>query len=241
MTKFTSVDGLTLHNRYKGEGRDVPFVSVDYDRTQLMLFGEAFATNCGDLKLGVFANVPHTGTKPAIMYAAIQKVSNGSFIILPDKDSTVKTEINTADPLDWIYTSIKSSVEHINVTLTEWLTKRWSQLHLATASLEECLDVAKRVGPRVLSAIDLDSILTAHKMASPSDKWPMYRKQANTPYSRLDLISILAEYATFVSVDMKFKIMADAGSMIVQYGDLELRPTWINWNKIDYSNTPRIL
>lgn len=240
-SRFTPDDGLTLHNRLKAEHRHAPFLSVTAERTQMMLFGDVISTNHGDLRVGVFADVPHTG-KPVIIYAAIERVLNGSFIILPDKDSTVKTDIiNTTDPLDWVYTSLKSSVEHTNTTLVEWIKQRWAQLYDSTASLEECLDVAKKIGNKILSAVDLNELLTAHKLASPTDRWPMYRKQANTPYSRLDLVCMLAEYATTIQADLKFKIMAEAGSMVVQYGDLELRPAWLNWDRIDYSNSSKIL
>ena len=227
--RFTPDDGLALANRLRAEQWRVPYNTTDIERTQMMVFTEEFGDS---IRLGVLADVPHTGIKPAIFYSVIER--NKAFIVLPDKDSTQKTEvINTANPLDWIYNSVKASTENVKSTLKDWVTNRWKQMRESTASLEECLKVAEKVGYKVLDNIDLDKVLTAHKMASPSDKWPMYRKQANTPYSRLNLMLILAEHAVTTDVETRFKLMAEAGSMMVQYGDLELRPRWVTWDQTE--------
>ena len=237
--RFTPDDGLALGSRLRDEQWHVPYHTTDVERTQIMVFTDVFGD---DLRLGILADVPHTGTKPAIFYAVIERISNKAFIVLPDKDSTQKTEvINTTNPLDWIYNSIKASTENVRSTLQTWVTNRWQQMRESTASLEECLKIAEKIGYKILGVIDLDKILTAHRMASSSDRWPMYRKQANTPYSRLDLMLMLAEHATTTDVSTRFKLMAEAGSMMTQYGDLELRPRWINWDRVDFSCLPKII
>jgi hypothetical protein len=227
--RFTPDDGLTLINRLKDETWYVPYTNVVAENTKLALMTAPFHED--QLRLGVLADVPHIAGKPCVFYATVE-CADGSLIVLPDKDSTLKTEVaHSANPLDWVYNSIKSSAEHVKTTLQDWVDKRWVQLSDSTASLDECLKVVEKVGSKALDRIDLDKILTAHKMASPSDRWPMYRKQANTPYSRLELLSILADHAKSLSDDTKFKIMAEAGSMLVQYGDLELRPSWVSYQE----------
>jgi hypothetical protein len=224
--RFTPDDGLALINRLKDEARYIPYHNISAENTKLALMAEPFHN--GQLRLGVLANVPHIAGKPCVLYATVEHVD--TLVVLPDKDSTLKTEVGT-NPLDWIYNSIKSSADHVKTTLQNWVSQRWIQLGESTASLDECLKVVEKIGSEALNKIDLDKILTAHKMASPSDRWPMYRKQANTPYSRLELLFILANHAKLLSDDTKFKIMAEAGSMLVQYGDLELRPSWASYQE----------
>lgn len=227
--RFTPDDGLALINRLKDEAWYISYSKVAAENTKLALMTAPFHEE--QLRLGVLADVPHIAGKPCVFYATVE-CPDGSLIVLPDKDSTLKTEVvNSANPLDWIYNSIKSSAEHVKLTLQEWVAQRWVQLANSTASLDECLKVVEKVGNKALEKIDLDKILTAHKMASPSDRWPMYRKQANTPYSRLELLMILADHAKSLTDDTKFKIMAEAGSMLVQYGDLELRPQWASYEE----------
>jgi len=227
--RFSPDDGLTLINRVKDEGWYVPYHSVTAENTKLALMTELFHSD--QLRLGVLADVPHIAGKPCVFYAMVEHV-DGLLLVLPDKDSTLKTEVtNAAVPLDWIYNSVKSSAEHVKTTLQDWVSQRWTQLNSSTASLDECIKVVEKVGSAALAKIDLNKVLTAHKMASPSDRWPMYRKQANTPYSRLELLGILAHHAKALSDDTKFKVMAEAGSMLVQYGDLELRPSWVSYEE----------
>lgn len=227
--RFSPDDGLALINRIKSEGWRVPYSNVTAENTKLALMTELFHNE--QLRLGVLADVPHIAGKPCVFYAMVEH-TDGLLLVLPDKDSTLKTEVtNAANPLDWIYNSVKSSAEHVKITLQEWVSQRWTQLNNSTASLDECLKVVEKVGSSALDKIDLNKILTAHKMASPSDRWPMYRKQANTPYSRLELLGILAHHAKLLTDETKFKIMAEAGSMLVQYGDLELRPSWVSYDE----------
>lgn len=226
--RFSPDDGLTLANRLTHEKWHIPYCQVTAEGTKLALMTEPFHN--GELRIGVLADVPHIAGKPCVFYATVEY--KNSLLVLPDKDSTLKTEVNNnANPLDWIYNSIRSSAEHVKLTLQDWVIQRWAQLEDSTASLDECLKVVDKVGSSALTEIDLDRILTAHKMASTSDRWPMFRKQANTPYTRLKLMKLMADHAKTLTDDTKFKLMAEAGSMLVQYGDLELRPSWASYEE----------
>lgn len=231
---FKPDDALTLRNRLRAEGWHLPEQHTEADKTWAMVFNpETVETVIGPIRVGMFLDIPHDAVRPAMFYSVVERVSNRSYFVLPDKGSTLKTDFSMVeDPLDWMYESVKSSVKHVGETLTAWLVKRLKQLHGVTASLEECLKVCEKTNGMVERVLDMDTVMTKHGLAAPSDKWTMFRRQANTPYNRLTLALLMSEYATYgADMGSKFSLMAEAGSMILDRGDLESRPVWVSWDK----------
>lgn len=178
-----------------------------------------------NLRLGASVGVPHDGQ--LTLRVAIISPDKNTIIVLPDKSSSIK--INS-DGIS--INAIDSVLDNFSRTLSRWVSDRWLQLNTISASLEECIKIVLKTNGLARKYLNIDKILTAHGIATPADVWPMFRRQANTPYNRLDLVNILAEYAAFHAPDdIKFELMCDAGTIFMERGDLESRPAWIYWDK----------
>jgi hypothetical protein len=212
------------------------------DKIQLIAFAqESIDTTVPSekIRVGVLITVPHN-EEMVTFNVAMQRIRNNSLVVFTDKNSVLKSKARKQDN-SWLREPLKAVSMQIDMVFKPWLIKRLQQLKDSTASLEECLDVISKTNGLARSVIDIDSILNAHRIAAPADVWTMFRRQANTPYNRFDLINILSEYATNCVVGtQKIKLMAEAGSMIATYGDLELRPVWVHWDKQDLSDRLRL-
>jgi hypothetical protein len=118
--------------------------------------------------------------------------------------------------------SINSSLRQID---SNTINHRWFQLDNSIASMEECL-LANEMTPNM---INVDITLNRHKVISPQDKWLMFRKQANSQYSRLELALLMSKYAKQTN---NLKIFDYIAKFVTQYGDLESRPEWVDFNDI---------
>ena len=191
-----------------------------------------------DYDLGLMVIVPHS-TRPITIHHAIKRnISNGVAIIM-HKDTTYKIE-NSKTPAE-LSRSINSVARQTLGALKMFAMERLIQIKYVAASLEECLSVAAMTGGAAYGPLNIDEALTVHGLVSPGDKWPMYRKQANTPNSKLDLMNIMSEYAQDQEPNEAIKLMAIAGDIFVESGDLEARPAWQNFETIDRSSIPYLM
>jgi hypothetical protein len=241
---FTPNDSLALKNRLLSEKWLVPHCKVTAKETHMLVFGtemySAFSGDGGILRLGVMLTIPHTATAPILLQTAVQRVLSSTVLVLKDRDSTIKTSVpEGSEPLNWIYRATKGAVNHFAGSMAEWVLSRWKTVRGITASLEECLKVLDKTKDKAKGMLNPDDLLTKHGLLRVSDKWSMYRRQANTPFTRLDLVNVMAEYA--LHSEDPWKAMADAGVLLVERGDLESRPAWLEWNCVDRSNEKNFL
>ncbi|MEM3116804.1 MAG: hypothetical protein QW136_00155 [Nitrososphaerales archaeon] len=241
---FRPDDALAMRNRFMAEGWYVHEHRTSSERTNSILFNrETHDSAMGPIRIGIFINIPHDAVEPATFYTAIERTLNHSYFIFDDKNSILKADFYIiSDYLGWVYESAKAAVQNISNTIKKWLIDRLSQLRETPASLEECIKICEKTNKMACGVIDIESILIKHGLAAPSDAWSMFRRQANTPYNRLELAIILSEYATHMaSKDNRFDLMADAGRMILDRGDLESRPVWVAWDMIDRTGDEYLL
>lgn len=237
---ITPDDALTVRNRLRAEGWSVAYHTTTAENSQFLLFDNQVAKASdevgGAFTIGAHVIVPHTNSAPIEFHTAIKRLANSSIFIMQDRESIIKTD--PASPvLSHLYNSIRSIIGHIQSTLTEWYKIRWNQLQTTLSSLDECLKVIEYTDGLAGDLINIDKILTAHNQVSLADTWQMFRRQANTPHNRLDLINMVAEYATHhIPIDTKIDMMYKAGDMFRLIGDLESRPVWVAWDNIDLTN-----
>ena len=172
---------------------------------------DSYLIDTNKIKYGLLIRfeVPHTlKTYPIVVEHGVPIVFNK-----PSK-YTIRNDWN-----DEAFDIIKSSLYQIDM---KWLNHRIFELINATSSMEECLWANSKAN----GVIDINTILNKHKIASPADVWPMWRKQANTPYSRFDLARIISERALKTKDDTLFD---EVGKFVIGHGDLEMRPEWVNF------------
>lgn len=185
-------------------------------------------------EVGLMLNVPH-GDRTITVHHAIKRHLSEGVSILMHKNSTFKLE-NQRDP-DLFKRSINNVARQTFNGLKAYVIERLMQIHHVTASLEECLSVVAITKGAAYDALRVDDTLTAHGMVAPSDRWPMYRRQANSPNSKLDLMNVMSEYSRHTKTSGEaLKIMALAGDIMVIQGDLESRPAWKNFPTQDRSD-----
>lgn len=180
-------------------------------------------------RLGFLVEVPIYQTGPVILRAAVERCGRTAFMIFDYKEAKFKVTHDGRPPAS----IIKDVVAIGNQALPQFgdqLVERISQAERIPASLEECLVVNTKCLNACYASMRIDDILTAHRLASPADRWPMYRRQANTPNSKMSLADALSEYAaTAKDPSDRFDIAVEAGDMLISRGDLEARPAWHYW------------
>jgi len=170
-------------------------------------------------KIGVWATISHIGSQMVSLYPIVS--FDECAMILSDKNFNNKIRIDNS--LN-ILNQIKSASKYIHTSIKDWVVQRYNQTKQVSASLEECVIASKFTDHKI--SLNLDEILVAHGIASYADAWAMYRKQANTPYSRYDLMKMI--YNTDIE---QFKKLTEIGRLFTNFGDLEFRPAWLSWRK----------
>lgn len=191
-----------------------------------------------DYDLGLMLSVPHSTRNVVIHHAIRRNISNGVAVLM-HKDSTFRME-NDKTPEEFAR-SVNNIARQTLGGLKAFALERLIQIKYVAASLEECLSVAAMTKGGAYGPLNIDEALTVHGLVSPGDKWPMYRKQANTANSKLDLMNIMSEYAQEQEPVEAVKLMAIAGDIFVNSGDLEARPGWQYFEPIDRSNVPYLM
>lgn len=187
-------------------------------------------------QLGLMVVVPHVPDRGIVVHHAIRRILSNGIATLMHKDATFK--IPNSGTMS-VNRTIDSLARQTFGAFKVFAIERLMQIKHVAASLEECLSVAAITKGAAYEPLKIDEALTAHGMVSPADKWPMYRKQANTPNSKLDLMNIISEYAQDqLDSSDALKLMAIAGDIFVTQGDLESRPAWQYYEIIDRSNIP---
>lgn len=191
-----------------------------------------------DYDLGLMVSVPHS-TRNVTIHHAIRRGISDSVAILMHKDATYKME-NDRSP-DELARSINNIARQTLGAFKVYAIERLIQIKHVAVSLEECLSVAAITKGEAYGPLNIDEALTVHGMVSAGDKWPMYRKQANTSNSKLDLMNIMSEYAQNQESNEAIKLMTIAGDIFVNQGDLESRPAWQFFETIDRSTIPYLM
>lgn len=191
-----------------------------------------------EYSLGLAVSVPHS-TKSVVIHHAIKRDISNGVAILMHKDATFRME-NDRTP-DEFARSINNIARQTLGAFKAFAMERLIQCKYVAASLEECLSVAAMTKGAAYGPLSIDEALTAHELVSPGDKWQMYRRQANTPNTKLDLMNIMSEYAQNQDPSEATKLMAIAGDIFVNQGDLEARPAWQFFETIDRSSIPYLM
>lgn len=191
-----------------------------------------------DYHLGLMVSVPHT-TRNVTIHHAIKRTISDGVAILMHKDATYKLE-NDRSP-DELARSVNNIARQTLGAFKVYAIERLIQIKHVAASLEESLSVAAITKGAAYGPLNIDEALTLHGLVSAGDKWPMYRKQANTSNSKLDLMNIMSEYAQNQDPSDAIKLMAIAGDIFVNQGDLESRPAWAYFETVDRSNIPYLM
>lgn len=216
----------------------------NHDETKAVIFkrnppeAHKLAGPGSDYDLGLSITVPHNSRNIVIHHAIKRNISNG-IAILMHKDATFRME-NDKTPEELVR-SVNNVARQTFGAFKAFAIERLIQCKHVAASLEECLSVAAMTKGEAYGPLNIDGVLTAHELVSPGDKWAMYRKQANTPNSKLDLMNIMSEYAQTQEPNESFKLMAIAGDIFVNQGDLEARPAWQYFETIDRSTVPYLM
>lgn len=198
--------------------RNLP-ISIIYDNDVrfIMALKDRYSVDIGknkSIRFGaqIRVSVPHH--KVIVSDAAIR--DDGIPIVF----SKVRKYNIVDDHLQTLY-AVRAGVFQIN---TIEVINRLVQLNDAIASLEECLMINNKTGD-----IDINTILNRHAIASPSDVWPMFRKQANSQYSRLQLAAHAFRHAINTKNDM---LIDEMSKFVTEMGDLELRPAWADFSDL---------
>lgn len=178
-------------------------------------------------RLGFLVEIPIAYPNTWIsIKAAVERLGEvPATIIFDHKEAKHRAEYNSHPAK-----TIISLGNRILGTFDEQFSARIRQASAIPASLEECLVTNTKCQNWHYKGLRIDDVLTAHRLASPADRWAMYRRQANTPNTKLDLVDALSEYATMVQdASTRFDLSTDAGDMLIDRGDLEARPGWHYW------------
>lgn len=191
-----------------------------------------------DYELGLMVSVPHSTRNVTIHHAIKRNISDGVAILM-NKDSTYKLENNRSP--EELARSVNNIARQTLGGFKVFAMERLIQIKYVMASLEECLSIAAMTKGEAYGPLNIDEALTIHGLISPGDKWPMYRRQANTSNTKLDLMNIMSEYAQAQEPNEAIKLMAIAGDFFVNQGDLEARPAWKLFEIIDRSSIPYLM
>ena len=191
-----------------------------------------------DYELGLMINVPHS-TRNVVIHHAIKRNLSDGVAILMHKDATYKIE-NGSSSEDFAR-SINSVARQTLGAFKAYAIERLLQIKYVAASLEECLSIAAMTHGAAYGPLNIDEALTAHGLISAGDKWAMFRKQANTSNTKLDLMNIMSEYAQNQDPNDSFKLSMIAGDIFINQGDLEARPAWQCFETIDRSSIPYLM
>jgi hypothetical protein len=180
-------------------------------------------------RLGFCIEVPLYQSGAILLKAAIERCGTSGIIIFDYKEARFKiAHDGRLAPL--IVKDIVNLGNQVLPPFGDQLVERIRQAEEIHASLEECLVVNTQCKNWHYRDMRIDDILTAHRLTSPADRWPMYRRQANTPNTKMSLVDALSEHATTIEdISDRFELSTEAGDMLISRGDLEARPAWHYW------------
>lgn len=180
-------------------------------------------------RLGFFIDIPVYETGPVIV--KIAACDEFGEMIFDYKEA--KHRVGFSETAPALAKLISNMGEQILPAFGDQMISRICQADTIKASLEECLSVNTCTDNRYYKDLRIDDALTAHKLVSPADKWTMYRRQANTPKTKLNLVDILASYSTAMTQDLtkRVELSTRAGDELIDRGDLEARPAWHHWEQ----------
>lgn len=208
---------------------------------QFVAFGTSLVKASDDIRrtyrLGMHIVIPLYTIGAILVSASVERCGGtGSILIFDHKEAKHKVNYDNRSP-DLIAKSIIDLSNQVLPTFGEQLAKRINQAEIIIASLEECLVVNGKTDSWHYKGLRIDDILNAHRLVSPADRWAMYRRQANTPNTKMNLVDALSEWATTIEDPSKrFELSTAAGSMLVDRGDLEARPAWHHWEHTTTGN-----
>lgn len=207
------------------------WANVARSGAQFAVLGSSIAQVSSDraYRLGFLVEVPIYQSGPIILQSAVERCGTNGLLIFDYKEAKFRIA-HDGRPIAQIAKDIATVGAQALPRFGDELIERIRQAGSIPASLEECLLVNSKCENAFYRHLRIDDILTAHRLASPADRWPMYRRQANTPNTKLNLADSLSEYAaTMKDPSDWFDLSIEAGDLMVNKGDLEARPAWHFW------------
>ena len=190
--------------------------------------------------IGVYTEIPHDGSRNLCIASATERLSSGARAIIRCKESKIDQSKVKMPILD-IYKMIETAVETNNNNSREATLVRLKSALDTEASLNEVVKANNIIAShsyntRLLDPLRIDEILDRYNLDTIQDRPIQWRKNARTPFSRIEIFNYLSEVGTRCFKSSKrHEIISEAGKFLSSVGDLEHLAPYTYWE--DYSNS----